>query len=433
MSTTTAAPSTSEASNEKPQDPSTVESSESNAPISAPVPDGGLRAWLVAAGASFIFFSALGYGNSYGVFQAHYMRHQLSNMPSDSIAWIGSITTFLQLLAGGLGGPLFDRFGTTWITPSAAVIFIFALMMVSLCTEYWHFMLAQGVLTGSVMGLLLFPAMGAVMQYFDKKRASALGLVVAGSSVGGVVFPIALSKMLNDTSLSFGWSVRIMAFIMLPCLVFSCLTVRGRLPPRKTKFFISQAFKQADFLLMTVGTFLAFLGMFPPLFFIPAYAESRGVEATMASYLVAIVNGASTFGRIIPGILADKYGRLNVLATASIATGIVTSCLSTATSVAGLVVYSVVFGFTSGAILSGASTAFTVTTKDPREMGTYMGMGMGLISFAALIGPPICGALVDRYGGYLQVSLFGGIVSIAGGIVVLGVKTVTPHGLFGRV
>lgn len=306
-------------------------------------------------------------------------------------------------------------------------------MMVSLCTEYWHFMLAQGVLTGSVMGLLLFPAMGAVMQYFDKKRASALGLVVAGSSVGGVVFPIALSKMLNDTSLSFGWSVRIMAFVMLPCLVFSCLTVRGRLPPRKTKFFIGKAFKQADFLLMTVGTFLAFVGMFPPLFFIPAYAESRGVEATMASYLVAIVNGASTFGRIIPGILADKYGRLNVLASASIATGIVTSCLSTATSVAGLVVYSVVFGFTSGAILSGASTAFTVTTKDPREMGTYMGMGMGLISFAALIGPPICGALVDRYGGYLQVSLFGGIVSIAGGVVVLGVKAVTPHGLFGRV
>lgn len=115
MSTTKAPSSDSEVSNEKPHDPASAESSDTTTPASDPVPDGGLRAWLVAAGASFIFFSALGYGNSYGVFQAHYMRHQLSNQSSDSIAWIGSITTFLQLLAGGIGGPLFDRFGTTWV------------------------------------------------------------------------------------------------------------------------------------------------------------------------------------------------------------------------------------------------------------------------------------------------------------------------------
>ena len=47
------------------------------------------------------------------------MRHQLSNQSSDSIAWIGSITTFLQLLAGGIGGPLFDRFGTTWVSDTS--------------------------------------------------------------------------------------------------------------------------------------------------------------------------------------------------------------------------------------------------------------------------------------------------------------------------
>lgn len=115
MSTMKSTSSDSEISNEKQLDPSTAESGDTTAPVSTPVPDGGLRAWLVAAGASFIFFSALGYGNSYGVFQAHYMRHQLSNKSSDSIAWIGSVTTFLQLLAGGLGGPLFDRFGTTWV------------------------------------------------------------------------------------------------------------------------------------------------------------------------------------------------------------------------------------------------------------------------------------------------------------------------------
>ena len=79
-------------------------------------------------------------------------------------------------------------------------------------------MLVQGVLIGIVMGFLQLPAMAAVTQYFAKKRAAALGVVVAGSSVGAVVFPIAMSKMLNASSLGFGWSVRVIAFLTMPLL-----------------------------------------------------------------------------------------------------------------------------------------------------------------------------------------------------------------------
>jgi MFS family permease len=72
------------------------------------------------------------------------------------------------------------------IIPSA-ILYVFALMMLSLCDQYWQIMLVQGVLMGIVMGLLQFPAFAAVSQYFDKKRAAALGVVVSGSSIGGVV------------------------------------------------------------------------------------------------------------------------------------------------------------------------------------------------------------------------------------------------------
>ncbi|SPO02032.1 related to monocarboxylate transporter [Cephalotrichum gorgonifer] len=417
----------------EPRDPSAAEAN--NTPETnklSPAPDGGLQAWLVAGGAAFIFFSALGYVNSFGVFQQYYMTHQLSDRPADSIAWIGSVSGFLQLGMGGVAGPLFDRYGATGITRPAALGLVVAIMLVSLCKEFWQFILAQGILTGAVMGFLIFPAMGSVSQYFDKKRGAALGLVIAGSSVGGVVFPIALSKMLHETSLGFGWTVRIMGFVMLPCLTFSCLTVKPRLPPRKTSFFITRAFKEPFFLILTLGLFFGFMGMFTPLFFIPAYAVSTGVDPTLASYLVAILNAGSTFGRIIPGILADKFGRLNVLAAAGISTGIVACCLSTVTSTGGLVVYSVAIGFTSGAILSGGSTAFSMTTKNPQELGAYMGMGMALSSIAALIGPPISGALVARYEGYLELSLFSGISCLASGFIVLIVKAITPEGIFGR-
>lgn len=77
-------------------------------------PDGGARAWLVALGAAFVFFSGLGFANSFGVFQEYYMTHQLRDKSPDDIAWIGSLAAFLQFLAGAIGGPLFDRYGD-WV------------------------------------------------------------------------------------------------------------------------------------------------------------------------------------------------------------------------------------------------------------------------------------------------------------------------------
>lgn len=64
-----------------------------------------------------------------------------------------------------------------------------------------------GCVNGMAMGLIQFPFMAAVIQYFDRRRAAALGVVISGSSIGGVVMPLALSKMLNSTNLGFGWSI----------------------------------------------------------------------------------------------------------------------------------------------------------------------------------------------------------------------------------
>jgi len=160
---------------------------------------------------------------------------------------------------------------------------------------------------------------------------------------------------------------------------------------------------------------------------------SKGMEPALAGYLSAILNAASTFGRVIPGVLADKYGRLNIFALGSVATGVVVMCMSSATSTAGLIGYSVAFGFSSGTIISGATTAFSICTDDMRNMGTYMGMGLAVGSLAALIGPPVNGAMLEKYGGFLEVSIFSGVVCLAGGVVAFGTKAATKQGLFGRV
>lgn len=89
-------------------------------PDETQVPDGGTQAWLVAAGAACIFFSCLGFANSFGVMQEYYMSHQLQGHSADSIAWIGSMSTFIQFAGGALAGPMFDRYGS-WVCSYRAI------------------------------------------------------------------------------------------------------------------------------------------------------------------------------------------------------------------------------------------------------------------------------------------------------------------------
>ena len=330
-------------------------------------------------------------------------------------------------------GGFSNKTDKTQVIRPAAAIYIFAMMMLSLCKTYWQIMLVQGVLMGLVMGFLQIPAFAAVSQHFGKKRAAALGIAVSGSSIGGIVMPIALSKMLNSSSLSFGWSVRIIGFLMLPFMGFAVVAIKPRLPPRTTAFWLPGAYREPKFVLLVVALFFTFMGMFTPLFYIPSYAATIGMDATLAGYLTAILNAASTFGRIIPGLLADRYGRLNMFAGGTLVTAIVVFCMDEAKTNAALIVYSVVFGFTSGTIISGVSAAFSVCPEDVRDVGTYMGMGMAVSALGGLSVPPVSGAFVERYGGFFEVAMFSGAMCFFGGCVALLTKLTTPQGIWGRV
>lgn len=76
-----------------------------------PAPDGGVRAWLIAAAGATVFFCTLGFVNSFGTFIEYYATHQLKEESQSRIAWIGSLASFLQFFTGMVAGPMFDRYG----------------------------------------------------------------------------------------------------------------------------------------------------------------------------------------------------------------------------------------------------------------------------------------------------------------------------------
>ena len=55
-------------------------------------------------------------------------------------------------------------------------------------------------------------------------------MVLVGSSVGGIIFPLVLRTIFEP--LGWAWSLRIVAFIVAAQMVVGNICIRGRLPPR---------------------------------------------------------------------------------------------------------------------------------------------------------------------------------------------------------
>jgi len=224
--------------------------------------------------------------------------------------------------------------------------------MTSLCKEYYQLFLAQGFLLGVGVAFVFLPVFAILPRYFVTRRGVALGLTACGASIGGVIWPIALRNLLEKVS--FGWAVRISAFIMLPFLLTACLTIRlpnaaSNLPKLKPDFSVV---KLPLLYALSSALFFNYLGLFTPNFYVTSYTISLNLDPDMAFYMVAIINGASLFGRVIPGIWADRYGAFNVMILSAGTSGIVCMCMTKATSIIGIALWSAVYGFTSGASIS---------------------------------------------------------------------------------
>lgn len=85
-----------------------------------------------------------------------------------------------------------------------SLLYVVSLMLTSLCTEYYQFLLCQGILGGLMNGLVYTPAISIIGHYFHRRRALAMGIASSRSSLGGVLFPIMLDRMLFHTSIGFG-------------------------------------------------------------------------------------------------------------------------------------------------------------------------------------------------------------------------------------
>ncbi|KAG9952270.1 MFS monocarboxylate transporter-like protein, partial [Aureobasidium melanogenum] len=386
------------------------------------IPNGGLTAWLQVLSGFMCFMSAWGMVNGFGVFQDFYSTTLIPNVSNSDISWIGSIQAFLLCSATVFAGPLYDDGHPRLLIVFGSVLVVFGMMMTSLCSEYWQLMLSQGVCVGFGAGCLFLPSIAIIPSYFTTKKAVAMGIAASGSSFGGVIFPIIFRRL--EPQIGFGWATRVIGFISLATLLVPCFCIKARaFPKTRRKLLDFAAFKEPAYALFSLASFVGFIGLYVPFFYISTYARDvSGLDDTLSFYMLPIMSAGSIAGRIIPGLVADKVGALNVLGCCNLCASILGFCwIAIHHAAGGLIVWALLYGALSGAFVSLQPTTVASITEDLSTVGGRMGMNTFCASFGILIGTPIAGLLVGS-GNWVGMQVFSGATLLGAAILVIATR-----------
>lgn len=296
---------------------------------------------------------------------------------------------------------------------------VFGLMMTSLCTSLWQFILAQGLVVGLGSGALFLTSVAIIPTWFTTKKSLAMGIAASGSSIGGVIYPIVFRYL--EPQVGFPWSVRIIGFITLATNSMGCLLITMRhKPEQRRSIFDATLFKDLTFDLWSLAWFFGNMGLYIPYFFIQDYANSVLREPRdLAFWTLTTINSASVFGRIIPGVVADKINNpILIITMCTAATTILAWCwLAIRSSVAGLFVFCALYGFFSGAFVSLSTPATVNLAPSMKGIGTRLGIFNGIGSLGLLVGNPVAGAIVEK--SWVDMQIFCGVACVCS-IVLLG-------------
>jgi MFS family permease len=126
--------------------------------------------------------------------------------------------------------------------------------------------------------------------------------------------------------------------------------------------------------------------------YIQPYAISKGItDENLGFYLLPILNTASIAGRIVPNIITDLVGPLNVLIPASLITGFLAFVWIGVKNLPGVLVFAILYGFFSGGFVSLPPVALITLSPDHRKLGTRLVRYLTVILFPHSVIPFVLG------------------------------------------
>lgn len=310
-------------------------------------------------------------------------------------------------------GWLLDHVSPRPVMALGAVITGIGYLMAARSADINMFIFSMSICGIGIGASTYIPAFILVTHWMPTKRQGlAFGVLLAIAAVGGIVFPILLTRMIA----AFGWRTSMeagTALIFLVCLPLLLLLVRlpentnpvqhqvktglqGHSVPtalRMGRYWLWTGM----FLLLTMSSLSILMGLVP-------YLRAVGYSASKASFIYASIAASSIVGNLLFGAISNRWGaeRTLVLGVALGTLGMVFLMMASHATwgMGAIIIFCMVWGTTFN-LVNQLSPALLMEFVGQRNFGSLLGIGNLISGLGAAAGPSLFGHLVDTTHAYL--------------------------------
>lgn len=369
------------------------------------------RSWFIAALGFIVLGFSRGINSSFGVFYVALLN--TFGWSRGATAGVFSANLIVDAIMSPVVGHLLDRYGPKRVVGAGCLFLVSGLWLSSQVTSLWQFYLFFGLVCAlgfSFMGMV--PHVVLISEWFSSNRASALGLVFAGTGVGLLVLAPLIEWLISN----WGWeralqSLAVMVAVMLAPLVLGFYR-RGPYQGKPSKengrqsenqWTTRLALQSLQFWLLFFARVVAAGGTTVIITHQVAHVVDIGYSRLYAATVFGLMGVTSTFGRVIFGTIADLVSKraaytLNVVTTL---VGVAALMIARDTTQPWLLYLYLLFfgiGFGSRAVIFSALTADIFSGK---RFGAILGFSVISVGAGGALGSWLGGFLHDVTGSYL--------------------------------
>ena len=387
--------------------------------------------WIVAIASFVMYLGSLFWVQSYGAYAVVFNREFGWSMTLLSGAY--TLTRIESGLLGPLQGWMADRYGPRIIISIGLLMLgigLICLTQVETLSVYYFvvIIISLGIGLGGFQTLMI-----AIVNWFQLHRTKAIALAQLGPSLGGMSVP-----MLAYGLEQFGW--RTIAATSGVAVIFLGIplvqkirhrpeekgeVVDGRITAEHSNNRLEiyneivsvswqSALKTRAFWLISVGHAIALLSVSTVLVhFIPHLTGTLGMGLTEAGFVFSTVSICQILGLTCGGYLGDRFSKRIICCCCMILHGSGMLVLAFFDAYPMVVLFGVLHGLAWGT-RAPQMVAIRADYFGTKSFGKIFGISSMVVMFGTMVGPIICGFVVDHYGIYRNAFISIGLISYIG-------------------
>ena len=389
--------------------------------------------WIVAIAFFVMYLGSLFWIQSYGAYAVVFNREFGWSMTLLSGAYV--LTRVESGLLGPFQGWMVDRYGPRIIISIGLLmhgIGLLCLTLVETLPVYYLvvIIISVGISLGGFQTLMI-----SIVNWFQRHRTKAIALAQLGSSLGGLSVP-----MLAYGLEHFGWRTIavttgfVAIFLGIPLVqnirhrpeekgevVDGKITVKhfnNRVETNNKIVSLSwqNALKTRAFWFISVGHAIALLSVSTVLVhLIPHLTKKLGMGLTEAGMVFSTVSISQILGLSCGGYLGDRFSKRIICFYCMIFHGSGMLVLAFFDTYPMLLLFSVLHGIAWG-IRGPQMVAIRADYFGTISFGKILGISSMVVMFGTMVGPIICGLVVDHYGTYQNAFISIGLISYIGAL-----------------